>query len=80
MQNIIQKSENAKFTTNKLDGVRKLLVVVKTYTTKPLPKNDKKPSINMKTIKILCQSGFNGGHWYLKKQIVEEMKSPVKKC
>lgn len=64
----MQKSEKAKFTTNRLEGVRSALVVVNTYTTKPLPSIENEPNMVMANIKILCHNGFSGGHWYLRGQ------------
>lgn len=37
MKNIRQKSENAKFTTSRLEGVLRFFVLVNMYNTIPLP-------------------------------------------
>lgn len=62
MVNIIRKSEIAKLTTSKFDGVRRCFVVVKTLITIKLPDIDIIPNTKMTIPNIECQSGFNGGN------------------
>ena len=65
MITIIRKSEKARLTTRRFDGVRRDLVVENIYITTPLPIQEMKPSTPMTKPRIECHSGFIGGYWYL---------------
>jgi hypothetical protein len=67
MITIMRKSENARLTTRRLDGVRRDLVVENIYITTPLPIQEMKPSTPMIKPRIECHIGFKGGYWYLQK-------------
>ena len=62
MQLIIAKSENARLTTRRLDGVRRDLVEEKMYTTIPLPVTETTPSTPITKPSSPCHSGFIGGN------------------
>uniref|UniRef100_A0A182PYI7 GINS complex subunit 4 n=1 Tax=Anopheles epiroticus TaxID=199890 RepID=A0A182PYI7_9DIPT len=62
--NIMKKSEKARLTTSKLEGVRSDLVLVKMYITQPLPVIEIIPSMKMAKPRIECHSGFIGGNWF----------------
>jgi hypothetical protein len=62
MQAIIRKSENARFTTRRLDGVLRDFVTQKMYTTIPLPVTEMTPSTPITKPSIPCHSGFSGGN------------------
>ena len=62
MQVIIAKSENARFTTRRLDGVRRDLVEEKMYMTIPLPVTEMTPSVPITKPSSPCHSGFIGGN------------------
>jgi len=62
MQNIIRKSENARFTTRRLDGVRRGFVMEKMYMTIPLPVTEMTPSTPITKPSSPCHSGFMGGN------------------
>lgn len=64
MHNIMRKSEMARFTTSRLLGVRRLLVVVNMNTTMPLPMTDIVPRTPMMKPRSACHRGFIGGNWY----------------
>jgi len=65
MITIIRKSEKARLTTRRFDGVRRDLVVENIYITTPLPIQEMKPSTPMTKPRIECQNGLIGGYWYL---------------
>jgi hypothetical protein len=65
MITIMRKSENARFTTKRLDGVRSDLVVENIYITTPLPTQEMMPSTPITRPRIPCHNGFIGGKWYL---------------
>jgi hypothetical protein len=62
MQNIIRKSENARFTTRRLEGVLSDFVVEKMYMTIPLPVIEMKPSTPITKPSNPCHKGFKGGN------------------
>jgi hypothetical protein len=62
MQVIIRKSENARFTTRRLDGVLRAFVVQKMYMTIPLPVTEMTPSTPITKPSNPCHSGFMGGN------------------
>jgi hypothetical protein len=62
MQVIIAKSENARLTTRRLDGVRRDLVEEKMYMTIPLPVTEMIPSTPITKPSSPCHSGFIGGN------------------
>jgi hypothetical protein len=62
MQIIIRKSENARFTTRRLDGVLRGFVEQKIYKTIPLPVTEMTPSTPITKPSNPCHSGFNGGN------------------
>lgn len=59
MQNIIRKSETAKLTTSKFDGVRRCFVVVKTLITIKLPHIDISPNTKTKHLKEVENVSLN---------------------
>lgn len=65
MHSIISMSEKARFTMYRLDGVRRLLVFMKTYTTVKFPETEMMKAINMTKARMECQRGFIGSYWYL---------------
>ena len=65
---IIKKSENAKLITSILLGVLRLGVTANMYTTIKLPHQPTVPTRSIIIPRILCQSGHNGGNWYLQKK------------
>jgi len=65
MKNIKQKSENAKLTISRLDGVRRFFVHVNMYTTSPLPTTASTPKKKIVTPNHLYHSDSIGGNWYL---------------
>ena len=65
MITIIKKSEKARLTTRRFDGVRRDLVVENIYITTPLPIQEIKPSTPMTKPRIACHIGFKRGYWYL---------------
>jgi hypothetical protein len=62
MHIIITKSENARFTTRRLDGVRRDFVEQKMYITIPLPVTETIPSMPITNPSNPCHSGFMGGN------------------
>lgn len=64
MVSIMRKSEKAKLTTSKLEGVLSDLVLLKMYITMEFPVMETKPSIPMTKPRMACHRGFNGGNWY----------------
>jgi hypothetical protein len=62
MQVIIAKSENARLTTRRLDGVRRDLVEEKIYMTIPLPVTETTPSTPITKPSSPCHIGFKGGN------------------
>jgi hypothetical protein len=62
MQIIIVKSENARLTTRRLDGVRRDLVEEKIYMTIPFPATEMTPSTPITKPSSPCHSGFKGGN------------------
>lgn len=58
----MQKSAKAKFTINKFDGVRRLGVVVNTYTTNPFPIPDITPTQSIKSPITAYHPVFNGAN------------------
>lgn len=62
MLSIIRKSENARFTTRRLDGVLSDFVDEKIYMTIPLPVTEMTPSTPITKPSIPCHSGFKGGN------------------
>lgn len=65
MVNIKQKSENARLTTSKLDGVLRLFVQVNMYNTIPLPTVAIMPKKKMVMPNHLYHIESIGGNWYL---------------
>jgi hypothetical protein len=61
MITIMRKSENARLTTNRLEGVRSDLVAENIYITTPLPTQEIKPSTPTTRPRIPCHIGFIGG-------------------
>jgi len=62
MKNIKQKSENAKLTISRLDGVRRFFVHVNMYTTSPLPMTASTPKKKIVTPNHLYHSDSIGGN------------------
>jgi len=62
MQIIITKSENARLTTRRLDGVRSDLVEEKMCMTIPLPVIEMTPSTPITKPSSPCHRGFIGGN------------------
>ena len=62
MQVIITKSEKARFTTRRLDGVRRDFVEEKMYKTIALPVTETTPSTPITKPSSPCHSGFMGGN------------------
>jgi len=62
MQIIIVKSENARLTTRRLDGVRRDLVEEKMYMTIPFPATEMTPSTPITKPSSPCHNGFKGGN------------------
>ena len=60
MQVIITKSENARLTTRRLDGVQRDLVEEKMYKTIPLPVTETTPSTPITKPSSPCHSEFTG--------------------
>lgn len=64
MVNIIKKSEKARLTTSKFDGVLKPFVEENIYTTMPFPQTEMNPSTPTMNPRMPCHRGFKGGNWY----------------
>lgn len=69
MVSIMRKSENARLTTSRLDGVFSVLVEQKMFMTIPLPRTEMRPRTPMAKPRRACHRGFIGGNWYLNKSI-----------
>lgn len=60
------KSDTARLTTRRFDGVRSVLVFVKIKITQRFPRKAIAQNKAIENPSIECQSGFIGGNWYLK--------------
>lgn len=70
IKDIKQKSENARLTTSKLDGVLRFFVQVNIYNTIPFPTVAIMPKKKMTTPSHLYHNESIGGNWYLCEHII----------
>lgn len=64
----MRKSENAKLTTNKFAGVRRLAVDMKMEMTTKFPARETIVKMTMTKPRMLCHNSFNGANWYLRRK------------